>query len=141
MSQGLAISVRQPFAWAIVTGHKPIENRGAALANRFRKLIGERLIICSGKNMSDTEYELAVVFMRELGAVPPHPDLMFYGCAIGSARVSAVVDHSESPWFRGPCGIVLSDARQAKEPLQIRGQLGIFSLAKQLGRAETLAFA
>ena len=129
MSQGLAISVRQPFAWAIVAGIKPIENRGASVAGRFRKLIGQRIAIHAAFNMADAEYEAAVAFMRQLGVKPPHPDTLWYGGVVGSAEVVAVVTASRSPWFSGPAGIEFAKPIEC-EFFQCRGWPGVFNLGQ-----------
>ena len=122
-----AISIRQPFAEAVVSGAKPIENRSRSIAGMFRKLIGERVLIHAAKNMHDDEWREAREFMSKCGYVPPPPDDLFYGCSVGSVEVVEVVEASVSPWFTGPAGIVFAKPRRCDE-YQMRGKPGVFYL-------------
>ena len=131
-----AISIRQPWAWAIVAGHKPIENRSASVAGRFRKLRGQRIAIHAAWNMADSEYEAAAAFMRaRCGIDPPPPDRMWFGGIIGSALVGEVVAASSSPWFAGPFGVMLSDPQEL-EFVDCRGWPGVFKFEKAGARTQ-----
>jgi hypothetical protein len=44
-----AISVRQPYAWAIIHGGKDVENRSQRAAFQFKPVIGERVLIHASK--------------------------------------------------------------------------------------------
>ena len=73
-----ALSVRQPWAWAIVQGLKPWENRSRRFNYRGA------LLIHSGKTLVRGEYEAASSFIERLsGRRPPaHPEL---GGIVGAA--------------------------------------------------------
>ncbi len=41
----LALSIRQPWAWAIIHAGKDVENRSENMAHRAEKLIGQTVLI------------------------------------------------------------------------------------------------
>ena len=118
-----AISVRQPWAWAIIHAGKDVENRGAP--RRFQPAVGHRVLIHASKTMSADEYAAAVAFMAGLGVRCPAPTDLAFGGIVGSAIVTGIVTRHHSLWFRGPAALVLADARP--EPFRpVRGQLGLW---------------
>lgn len=77
-----ALSVRQPFAWAIVAGHKPIENRSWNV--RYR---GE-LLLHASQNQRDTDEETMRRVEERAGATVEE---MYFGGIIGRFRIVAVI--------------------------------------------------
>lgn len=121
----LALSVRQPWAWAIVHAGKDIENRSWQAVNHGLNQRG-RIAVHASKGMTRSEYESAARFMEdELEIVCPLPADLYRGGIIGSVEVTGVVTDSNSPWFVGPRGLVLADA-QACDPVEAPGALGYF---------------
>ncbi len=119
-----ALSIRQPWAWAIVSGHKDIENRTSfALSKGCAKPF--RICVHASRGMTRGEYETARRFMLSLGVDCPLPDVLVRGAIVGMATVNSVIDRSDSPWFFGPRGLVLSDACEV-DPLPAKGALGYF---------------
>ncbi len=118
-----ALAVRQPWAWAIVHGGKDIENRTTPAVNHG--MDPRRIAVHASKHMTRDEYERARAFMATIGVDCPRPDALIRGAIIGAVTVTAVVNESESPWFFGPRGLVLSDA-VAVEPIPASGMLGYF---------------
>lgn len=102
----LALSVRQPWAWAIIHAGKDIENRSWQAVNHGLRQRG-RIAIHAAKGMSRDEYEEARDFMRTLAIECPAPADLLRGGIIGSVEVIGVVSESESLWFFGPRGFVL----------------------------------
>ncbi|WP_290494439.1 hypothetical protein [Hyphomonas sp. UBA4494] len=119
-----AISVRQPWAWAIIHGGKDVENRSKAPFGT-KGLLGRRVAIHAAQGMAQLEYERARAFMLDLGVECPRPDRLVRGAIIGSVRLDNVVSERPSRWFFGPRGLVLYDAK-ACEPVPASGQLGWF---------------
>ncbi|HEY8066561.1 MAG TPA: hypothetical protein VIF40_17830 [Methylosinus sp.] len=119
-----ALSVRQPWAWAIFNG-KDVENRSQA-SLRYMNFAGvERIAIHAAKGMTQDEYDDAASFMRGIGvACPPAIGLARAGI-IGTARVVGIARESKSPWFFGPRAIVLADPEPC-EFIPVVGQLGLF---------------
>jgi hypothetical protein len=120
----IAISVRQPWAWAIVASHKDIENRSTFAVTKAG-FDPRPVAIHAAKGMTRDEYEFAFHFMDELGVLCPPPDELVRGAIIGAATITAVVERSDSRWFMGPRGLVLVDRRRV-DPIPAIGALGCF---------------
>lgn len=104
----LALSVRQPWAWAIIHAGKDIENRSWQAVNHGLRQRG-RIAIHAAKGMTRDEYDEAREFVDRLGYFTPDPHALFRGGIIGSVEVVDVVTKSDSRWFFGPRGLVLKD--------------------------------
>lgn len=117
------LSIRQPWAWLIVQGHKTIENRDWSTGYR-----GE-FLIHAGAGIVQRDYrEIAAHLDAELGIlVPPFTDLdrVPRGGIVGVATLTGIVTESDDPFFMGPYGWTLTNAT----PLHFiaaKGQLGWF---------------
>jgi hypothetical protein len=110
-----AISIRQPWAWAIVTGEKDVENRSSHFPQRYR---GPVLIHASkGSDPDDWEW------MRRKYRITA-PDDLPRGGFVGIAEIVDVVTRSRSRWFNGEIGLVLANARELPfKPW--KGQVGL----------------
>lgn len=113
----VALSIRQPWAWLIVEGHKAIENRN--WNTDFRGLF----YIHTGKTVDWQAYDWLGQKFPAI-AVPP-PDQLTVGGIIGQARITGVVTRSSDPWFQGIYGFELADV-QAVPFLALAGRLGFF---------------
>lgn len=121
----LALSVRQPWAWAIIYGGKDIENRSWQATNHGLTVRG-RKAIHAAKGMTRDEYDDASTFIRrDMGIDCPDPAYLTRGAIIGSVDVVDVVKESESRWFFGPRGLVLRNPIPCK-PIPCIGALGYF---------------
>lgn len=131
-----ALSIRQPWAWLIVQGHKPVENRDWSIKYRGPVLIHAGLTL-SRKHYEDLELDMAV---RMRIGLPAYEDLQ-RGGVVGVAEIVDCVEQSDSPWFTGPFGFVLARAR----PLPFypcKGQLGFFDVpAEAVGLSNELVEA
>lgn len=111
------ISIRQPWAWLIVSGLKDIENR--TWPTRYR---GEIAIHAGKRVPSQSEVdEIEKKFRVKL------PSDFQVGGIIGFADLTDCVTQHPSKWFVGSFGFVLANAR-ACDFIPLRGQLGIFEL-------------
>jgi len=119
----IALSVRQPWAWAIVSAGKDVENRSAAAVRHGMR--PGRIAIHAARGMTRAEYEDARDFMARLGVNCPRPDALVRGAIIGAVTVTGIVTASDSRWFFGPRGLVLADA-VACTPIPASGMLGYF---------------
>jgi hypothetical protein len=116
-----ALSIKQPWASLIVNGYKRIENR-----NWPTKFRGPVLIHASKSIDKEARNDVA------LGIHPVTGDaLRFDGMdfptegIIGIATIVDCISQSNDPWYVGPFGFVMEDAR----PLPFRpcrGMLGFF---------------
>lgn len=119
----IALSVRQPWAWAIINAGKDVENRSAGAV---RHMTTGRIAIHAAKGMTREEYESARDFMiASIGVVCPAPHLLERGGLVGSVDVFDIVKQSASPWFFGPCGLLLRNAA-ACSFVPAKGALGYF---------------
>lgn len=120
----IALSVRQPWAWAIIHAGKDIENRSWQAVNHGLKRRG-RIAIHASKGMTRDEYSYTAEFMGRIGVeCPPAADLL-RGGIIGAVDVIDVVKEHDSEWFFGPRGLVLANP----EPCEFQpavGSLGYF---------------
>ena len=115
------LSVRQPWAWLIVNGHKDIENRD--WPTRLRG----RILIHAGKAMTRDDYEACQIFMaaQSIDVQLPDFDSLPRGGIVGEVVITDCVSASESPWFVGRFGFVLANAK-VNTFMPYKGQLGFF---------------
>ncbi len=114
-----ALSIQQPWAWLIVHGYKPVENR--TWPTSFRG----KFLVHAGKKI-DTE---SLEELREEYPEIPFPDEFEAGGIVGEAYLGDCVTKMDSEWFCGPYGFVVQNARAL--PFQpLRGQLGFFDVAE-----------
>ncbi len=124
----LALSVRQPWAWAIIHAGKDIENRTWQAVNHGLKQRG-RIAIHASKGLTRAEYDDASEFMAAIHVKCPAPAYLMRGGIIGSVEVIDVASFSTSPWFFGPRGLVLRNPEPCTF-LPAIGALGYFKWAK-----------
>lgn len=108
ITPAIALSVRQPWAWAIIHGGKDIENRSWQAVNHGLNRLG-RIAVHAAKGMTQREYVDASSFMSSIGVICPPAAELERGGIIGSVEVIGVCTASPSPWFFGPRGLVLRD--------------------------------
>lgn len=132
----IALSVRQPWAWAIVAGVKDVENRSTFAVSKAG-FDPRPVAIHAAKGMTIDEYEDAAFFMSRLGVSCPRPDDLVRGAIVGAATVTAIVADCDSPWFFGPRGLMLADAR-AVDPIPAIGALGYFEWRRSGDLAQPL---
>lgn len=116
-----ALSIRQPWAWLIVNGFKDIENRV------WRAHFRGRILIHASKGMTEDEYLDAFALAKSNGVMLPPAIELQRGGMVGSAEITDCVTRSESPWFFGPFGFVMSNARPLKFA-PCKGKLGFFDV-------------
>ena len=139
-----ALSIRQPWAWAILHAGKDVENRDwgdyyPALHQAHRLVEdaftedGGEFLIHASKGMTKDEYEDCLDLMHAISRKKPFPDGLTLpafgdlprGGVVGSAQLYDVVTESASLWFSGRIGLVLRNPK----PLPFRpckGSLGFF---------------
>lgn len=121
-----ALSIKQPWAWAIIHGGKPVENRDWRYPPKYRG----PLFIHASKTFDWDGFEWITLNIKKLGLSPqdvPQYEKFYRGGLIGIVNMVDVVTEHPSPWFFGPLGFVLEDPRPL-EFFRCNGQLGIFDL-------------
>lgn len=124
------LSIRQPWAWAIVSGFKAVENRTWTHSYRGR------LLIHAGKHEDYENVDWVMRMIADQLGIAPHEAMEGYlrhrhlGAIVGEVMMNAVVSGREArphdPWYFGPHGFVLSDPIRYR-PVPMRGMQGIFS--------------
>ena len=124
----LAISVRQPWASLILLAGKDIENR------TWETRVRGPILIHAAKGMTKREYLDAMDFAdangtRRIGHLLDafEPGNLPRGGIIGSVNLADCLYQSDSPWFQGPYGFVLSDPKP-RPFIPFKGQLGFFDV-------------
>ena len=112
-----ALSIQQPWAYAILHSGKDVENR-----SWFTNVRG-RVLVHVGKKID----EEAIEFLEYENSVLLKPEMLFTGGIIGSVEIVDCVTSSKSKWFFGKYGFVL------RNPIILpfmpcRGQLGFFDV-------------
>lgn len=119
-----ALSVQEPWAWAIVAGHKTVENR------TWRTAYRGPLLIHAGGRLKSTSYAKILKIAAEDGFTVPPIEELPRGGVIGRVELVDIVTASDDPWFeRGGYGWVLVRPR----PLPFRpcpGRLGLFEMTE-----------
>ncbi|MGH9209652.1 MAG: ASCH domain-containing protein [Acidimicrobiales bacterium] len=115
--QPAVLSVRQPWAWALVNGHKDVENR------TWRTTQRGLVAIHAGRRADPAGYRSC----ERMGLDVP-PDLPL-GALVGAVELVDIVEHHPSPWA-SPDGFnwVLGRAFPIS-PIPMVGRLGIFGTA------------
>jgi hypothetical protein len=117
-----ALSIRQPWAWLVANGHKTIENR--TWTSHYR---GAFFVHASAGGTKAERADIRRWVHRRFGVLVPDDEQLRFGGIVGRASVADVVSSSRSPWFKGPFGFVLDEARPLRfRPM--RGALGFFTL-------------
>lgn len=119
-----ALSVRQPWAWAIIYAGKPMENRSWKRWKRDWKFRA-RIAIHAAAGMTRDEYDDAYSFMRGIGVICPPAHELIRGAVIGSVEIVDNVWESSNPWFVGPGAFVLAHPEPCV-PIAAKGALDLF---------------
>lgn len=138
----IALSVRQPWAWALFNG-KHLENRTAASVKHMKRKPGMRIAIHAAKGMTQREYEHGRALIVKLVGHCPRPDELVRSAIIGHVRYVDTIKHSHSPWFFGPRALLFEDQHALEKPIGCVGALGLFpwagdDLSDELKRAREI---
>ncbi len=123
-----AITLRQPWAWAIINAGKDIENRD--WKTHFRG----RVAIHAAVGMTRGEYDRTCDYIRGVNReirIPAYEDLE-RGAIIGTAEIIDCVQESDSPWFMGEYGFVLARPRRLPEPIPCKGMLSFWAVPQNI---------
>ena len=125
-----ALVVKQPWAWAIIEGHKRFENR--SWTTKYR---GPVAIIAGA---SRSKVASATQFLSGLGI--ERPAELPFGCILGVVSLVDIIlpSQSDDPFAEGPFCWVLDQPVKLERPLPFRGQLGLFRLPTEVLQTENL---
>jgi len=127
----LALTVTQPWTWAIFNAGKDVENRSWSWPKKVA--LPKRLLIHASKDTPRDEYVFAVRCIWEVCRldVPPIYDLA-KGAVLGAVTVTACVTESSSLWFGGPYGLTLERAVALSRPVPCKGRLGLWTVPENI---------
>lgn len=120
------LSIRQPWAWLILCGWKDVENR------TWPTKIRGTVLIHAAAGCTIREHDEAMLWIARNNRIPlrfgdiPRRSLD-RGGIVGSVEIVDCVTESESPWFVGPYGFVLKNAKPLPF-MRCRGKLGFYRL-------------
>jgi hypothetical protein len=143
-----ALTLKQPWAWAVVHGGKWIENR---TWRPPAAIIGEPFAIHAGLKKPDEEDVADAVKCARV----PRPHELQRGCIVALATITGFVEVDDdgeivaftgegreaaalarravrSPWFSGPIGMYVSDVRPLSNPIPCTGALGFWTVPADL---------
>ena len=108
------LSVRQPYAWAIIAGIKDVENRF------WPTNIRGRIFIHAGKNKDEFVEGMENLQRKGVKKLPKEENLTF-GAIIGSVEIVDCVERHPSKWYaKGTIGFVLAKPRKLKVPVPLK---------------------
>jgi hypothetical protein len=111
-----ALTVKNPWAWAIINAGKDIENRSWRTLYR-----GPLAIHAAASPRTDAQLPR--------GVPRPDPEDLVDAAILGVVDLIDVVERSKSKWFQGEFGWVLANPRRLSSPLPCKGRLGLWSLS------------
>lgn len=116
--QLFALTIKEPWLWAILHGGKRIENRSYSPPARFAHA---RIALHASKSYDQDGAD----FLWHRNLTFTQLDLR-PGCIVATALIDGCTMSSDDPWFFGPFGWLLSDIRILMQPLPARGMLGLW---------------
>ena len=125
-----ALSIRQPWIYAILHLGKEVENR--TWDTKYRG----PLLLHAGKAMSSDDYEFICEQAEKQGLPAPTRDQIERGGIVGIADVTGMVTQHASDWFHGPVGWLLKNARPLPF-VEYTGQLKLFEVPDAIIREAT----
>lgn len=125
----LGLSIRQPWARAILYHGKNIENR--TWHTKYRGLI----LLHASKNICGQD-DFDFVETTSKMPLPPRTEIQTGGI-VGVATLVDCVTESDSPWFFGPYGFVLEQVKPVQF-IPLRGRQLLFETGIQPDQIEIL---
>lgn len=125
-----ALSIQQPYAFAVTHGFKPVENRDWRPNNPGLRFRGPVLIHTGLRELSDDVDSVMEQIADQTGEsldliMRGYQSHRALGAIVGAATIVDCVTEHPSLWFNGPYAFVLADAVWSG-PEVCKGQLGFF---------------
>jgi hypothetical protein len=127
-----ALTIKQPWAWAIMSAGKDIENR-----NWFTNVRGTIAVHSSKKlDVAEVESYKYTVLGNEFFDYPQEVNCLWEdlicGAILGTVEIVDCVKGFNSPWFFGDYGFVLKNSKRLAEPIPFKGALGFWDIPKEI---------
>jgi ASCH domain len=117
------LSVRQPWAWALVSGHKDVENR--TWSTKHRGFVAIHAAMRRDVDGFDA--------LKQMGLTVP--EALPRGAVVGVIELVDVVRHHSSPWASGDGFHWVVGRAVSTEPLPMRGRRGLFGAPPPVAEA------
>jgi hypothetical protein len=124
-----ALSVKQPWAWAIMHAGKMIENRPRR--THLREVIAIHASLAPARGWEPW-------YPPRAPKVPPSEKWVL-GAILGFVEIVDCVEEHRSKWFLGPFGYVLANPRPLRKPVACKGALGFWTVPPETLRRCRLA--
>ena len=127
-----ALSIRQPWVWAILNAGKRIENRPRRFHYRGPICLHASSTLRSIEFMESCQSIKAITASK--AATPTLKsarEWLNFGGIVGTAEIVDCIETSDDPWFFGPFGLVLENV-QPVEFIPVKGALGLFNWKERL---------
>jgi hypothetical protein len=124
-----ALSIHQPWAWAILHAGKTVENR--SWPTRYRG----PLLIHASKTRSSYDREAKLDWLKVYGVELPRWEEMPTGGLLGIVDLVDCLPVNQtvlSPWVEGPVCWVLAKPRPFPEAVAYRGAQGLFEVRNEI---------
>jgi hypothetical protein len=139
-----ALSISQPWAWAILHAGKRIENRDWKPP---KWIIGQTIAIHAAKSWDENAAEFIdkasgeILVVPELAKLcPPYRKDHIAGAIVGTCKIHSVIENAEDApllqegWFMGDYGWVLHDVKLLEHPVPCRGALGFWDVPPDVNK-------
>jgi hypothetical protein len=126
-----AISIKPPWAWAILYAGKDIENR------TWRTNIRGTIAVHASQTVSRPAYESALEEIKKIapGKNVPSYDAMVRGAIVGLVDVVGCEERTKAKWhIRGHYGFLLANPRVLRKPVPCNGRLSFWDVPDALVR-------
>jgi hypothetical protein len=120
-----ALSIHQPWAWAILHAGKTVENRGWSTNYRGP------LLIHASKTRSSYDREAKLDWLKVYGVALSRWEDLVTGAIVGVVDLVDCLPASQvspSRWVEGPVCWVLENPRSFPEAVPYRGAQGLFDI-------------
>jgi hypothetical protein len=127
-----ALTIRQPWAWAIINAGKDIENRS------WRTHIRATIAVHTAVTMSRKDYEdscgdIVLATRNPRLKIPAYDDLE-RGAIIGTVEIVDCVEEADSQWFQGEYGFVLVNPKRLPQAIPCKGALNFWNVPEDIER-------
>ncbi|HEY8560468.1 MAG TPA: ASCH domain-containing protein [Pyrinomonadaceae bacterium] len=129
-----ALSIKQPWAHAILHLGKDIENRdwstnirGTIALHASKTMTADELkaFIYVAIDIADAELLRQMMHQLDKKQMP-------FGAIVGTVEIVGCVKQSKSPWFFGDFGFELKNPKPLKEPIPCKGALGFWNVPEEI---------
>ena len=138
-----ALSIKQPWLWAITNLDKRIENRSWKPPDW---IIGKRIALHASKQYDS----VGRMEVKRIGGVIPLAKYEIpLGCIVATAKVVGWLNEDgfgdvptpcyghmiDDKWFFGPTGWILENVKMLVEPIPCKGALGLWDVPSEITAA------